>query len=248
MLGPYGKVLSGLYLAYSFGIAPLVSDMKKVHKALDTVRDQVKKARASEGKVVSIHRSDTGRVSYRTTLGVDLGSSMDSGFWRWRLVSNTSTRVCTVRGYRRQKYISEELSRLDYLLGRFGATGPTTLIKELIPFSFVVEWFVDLRNITDRLDNLLTGQTKKILDVCVSEKYDTTSFGLFNPQGNYASGGSSPSQDTGKLLYTEREKYYHRVPVTNYNIVGWSGKFGKKQASLLGALLHQLVANLLVKR
>jgi len=45
-------------------------------------------------------------------------------------------------------------------------------------------------------------------------------------------------------LHDEQRSYYRRDPVIDYNIVGLSGKFGKKQASLLAALLYQLIANL----
>lgn len=234
----FGSRYSGLFLAYSFGIAPLVSDMRKVKDSLHTIRREMSKAKLSEGKLVSIHRYNNGAISYHDNTGAVLGSQyINSGWALWTLYQKFCRRICTVRGYRSRKFNSKKFSELDYLLSRFGATGPTALAWELIPFSFVVDWFVDLRNITDRLDNLLTGSSKRIIDVCVSEKILYTSKASFKHSANY--GGTD-----GEALCDDERSYYHRIPITDYNIVGRSGRFGKKQVALLGALLHQMMANL----
>lgn len=234
----FGSRYSGLFLAYSFGIAPLISDMRKVKNSLRTLRSEIAKAKNSEGRLVSIHRNDRGTLSYHDNNDVDLGTQyIDSGWAQWKISTKTCKRTCTVRGYRSRKFSSKRLSELDYLLSRFGATGPTALAWELIPFSFVVDWFVDLRNITDRLDNLLTGSSKRIIDVCVSEKLEYTSKASFKHSANY--GGSD-----GEELCDDERSFYHRIPITDYNIVGRAGRFGKKQVALLGALLHQMMANL----
>lgn len=176
---------------------------------------------------------------FRDTVSAVEGSQYDDGSARWVLTSDTPPRrTCTVRGYRTQKFNTASFRELDYLMGRFGATGPTALGWELIPFSFVLDWFVDLRNITDRLDNLLTGNQKRILDVCLSEVYQAKASAKLNVTGNYT------SSNNGMELCTDIVRHYHRNPVLDYNIVRGSGRFGKKQASLLAALLHQMMANL----
>jgi hypothetical protein len=128
------------------------------------------------------------------------------------------------------------------MLKRFGSSGPFTLGWELIPFSFVLDWFVDLRSITDRLDNLVTGNSKSIIDVSFSEKFDVVgSYLVRRTMSGYA-----PGQPDSVLAFT-RMKYYRRIPVTSWPTVGLSGRFGKKQLALSGALLHQKVANLIPK-
>lgn len=242
-LGKHGTNISGGFLAYQFGIAPLVSDMRKVHAALDSLKSRMKAASKSAGKLVSIHQYDSGTLEFRTTAGVSVGSAFvpASGYVKWHYAEQTNRRVCTVRGYRSQKYSSVALQQLDYYLGRFGATGPATLVKELIPFSFVLEWFVDLRNITDRLDNLLTGNSKRIIDVCMSEK---SQYAIEGRLYNRSPTSYSEVLGLGSVLVSTNVSQYNRKPITAYNIVGSSGRFGKKQAALLGALLHQQVANL----
>lgn len=238
-------VTSGLYLAYSFGVAPLVSDMVKVSNSIDGLRGQLDAARSSSGKIVSVHRDVTGALRYQNTSGGSEGVSYKTlgGQLEWKLTLTTPPRrVVTVRGYRSQKYNTKVFSSLDYMMRRFGAAGPATLLKEFIPWSFVAEWFLDLRNITDRLDNLLTGATRRIIDVGISEKY-----GYYNT-AELTSSSSYTMLNSGGLLYQGNVSHYHRNPVTSYNTVGLSGRFGKKQATLLGALIHQKMANLIAVR
>lgn len=229
--------VSNLYLAYSFGIAPLIRDMKTVHNALRTLRRDMRAALKSSGKEVSIHRSDFGSIRFELG-GVDKGSKVQVDNILWTLQASKVLRTCTVRGVRENRYNLKAFAEMDYLISRFVATGPASLGWELTPFSFVVDWFVDLRNITDRLDNLLTGRYKKIRDVCISEKSEYKCFGHLNQLGYEV------VEDNGAIMYDKRYSQYHREPITDYNIVASSGRFGKHQALLLGALVHQKVTSL----
>jgi hypothetical protein len=121
---------------------------------------------------------------------------------------------------------------------KFGTSGPASLAWELVPFSFVLDWFVDLRGVFNLLDNALTGNRKKVVDVSFSQKFDLTLREIFHPASPYASG-----QD-GTTTATHRVRYYHRE-IPTVSLIGLSGRFGKKQALLTLSLLHQLVPNLL---
>lgn len=234
--------VSGLYLAYSFGVAPLITDLKKLQKSIETIKSQLASARSSAGKLVSIHRSDTGKLLLRRLSDdSEAGTGVVYDKIYYQLIMNTCRRVVTVRGTRTQKFSSASLANLDYLMTKFVATGPASLAWELIPFSFVLDWFVDIRNITDRLDNLLTGANKQIVDVCISRKTDYNIAGTLHL-------GYDPAvvviADENNLLYKDKVTHYTRSPVFDFNQVGYSGRFGKKQASYLAALIHQSVANL----
>jgi hypothetical protein len=235
--------LSSLYLFYSFGIAPLISDMRKVQNALASMRSKMRAARTSAGRIVSIHASSRGSLYYVDGSGNELGSSMAGDNGIWSLKADTVKRTVTVRGYRAVKYSNKVFSDLDYLLSRFGVTGPTALAWELVPFSFVVDWFVDLRNITDRLDNLLTGSNKSILDICVSDKTEYTNTLVLKLSTHGAPVDLVVPQD-GQLMCKDIVSLYHRSPSNQPPLVRLAGRFGKKQASLLAALVHQKVANL----
>jgi hypothetical protein len=122
------------------------------------------------------------------------------------------------------------------MMSRFGVTGPASFAWEVIPFSFVVDWFLDLRSITNSLDNLLTGSQKKIVDICLSDKIRFTDVATLQSGYNPSTQGN----EMGRVV----NSVYTRNPVTSYNKVGLAGRFGKKQASLTAALLYQTVANM----
>jgi hypothetical protein len=127
---------------------------------------------------------------------------------------------------------------LAYLIDRFGLSGPATTAWELVPLSFVVDWFVDLRNVTDRLDNALTGGSKQIIDVCISEKVYAKTIGTIQSYGPYV------INQAGSVMAESEWHLYTRNPVTDFNKVRFAGRFGKKQASLSAALIYSKVANL----
>jgi len=240
VFGRRGRDASGLYLAYSFGIAPLLSDMRKIQRELKTLRSKIAaELRKQSGRLVSVHRACQYTFSYIDGSGNKVGY-FDDGTHSLRytgaLDDEKSRRVCTVRGYQTPRYETAAFRQLDYVLSRFGVTGPASLAWELIPWSFVVDWFVDLRHITNLLDNLLTGSPKKIIDVCLSDKIRFTDTAVLH------SGYNPSTQDTvmGRIVTTT----YTRNPVLSYNKVGLSGRFGKKQAGLTAALLYQTIANL----
>jgi hypothetical protein len=233
--GSYGSSASSGYLMYSFGFAPIISDMLKVQSSYHSLWLATKKALKSRGKLVSIHRSSNIALSYAQP-GGGSASTLQTSWLLFRLSREAGRRTCTVRGIRSHGYHQASFNKLDYLLTRFGATGPASLAWELIPYSFVVDWFLDLRHITNTLDNLLTGGYKSIVDICVSDK-------IVVAHNAYLSQLGYNPWNNGEFMGTVRVNSYTRSPVTSYQKIGLSGRFGKKQASLAAALIYQNVAN-----
>jgi len=238
--GRAGRDASGKYLEYSFGIAPLISDMSKMQRELKTlqskIRDELKK---QSGRLVSVHRSCGYEFSYLNGSGAKTSYLyIAPQYLKFIGTQDTkeSRRVCTVRGYQSPKYETSAFRQLDYMISKFGVTGPASFAWEVIPFSFVVDWFLDLRAITNGLDNLLTGSTKNIIDICLSDKFKWTDTAYLNVNNTVSTDGN--------VMGTIVNTVYTRNPVTSYKKVGLSGRFGKKQASLTAALLYQTIANL----
>ena len=154
----------------------------------------------------------------------------------------TPTRIATVRGIRETSYGTELFTTLDYLGRRFLSAGPASALWEKIPYSFVADWFVNLSPVIDSLDNTLTGGSNRVIDRCVSEKYGCQIQHKYNSVEN-ATDRRIMSVD-GFTWGLVSLQHYHRNPyLPGLHPVG-SGRFGKKQASLLAALLHQIVAKL----
>lgn len=227
---PLTKISNG-YLLWSFGLAPLLSDMSKVAKSVSTLRGKMSNALKHGGKSTVIRNSVTGTVTPYST--VALGH--DSATWHF---NGRGKRTVSILGKRSVSYNSSLFGQLDYMMRRFGGTGPASFVWERIPFSFVVDWFLDLRSITNKLDNLLTGGTKQIQDILV-----TTEGEFFaNMVDNYAY--HIPTSFKGTTVASTSVSLYRREkPVISEPTFALSGRFGKKQLSLTGALLYQLVAS-----
>jgi hypothetical protein len=247
MLGSFGRAgrsAAGLYLLWNFGLAPLISDMRKIERECKRLKADIKREISKKrDKLSSVHRQVGYDYSYIDGDGHDVSYLDVSGLrYSVKLNQEKSKRICTVRGHYGIDYDNPTFRQLDYLLGKFGVTGPASLVWELIPYSFVVDWFLDLRHITNVLDNLLTGSTKRIVDICISDKIVYTESGLLNPSGY------SPVGKLEDVMSIVSNSVYTREPIHTYKKVGLSGRFGKKQASLTAALLYQNVASLITAK
>lgn len=227
------KISNG-YLAYSFGLAPLLADMGKIAKAIKTLKSDMEKARKSQGKVTTARHRVSGYLQDNLPLRVvgSLHHKMQT------LV--VPTRIVTIRGIQRHSYNTRVFNDLSYLMNRFGGRGPASFVWERIPFSFVVDWFVDLRGVCNSLDNLLTGSSKRVMDACVSEKYELM-ISCTHKNGYYSSSSVEPGE--GYAVCGSHLSYYQRKPIAVASKVIGSGRFGKKQLSLSAALLYQQIAS-----
>jgi hypothetical protein len=238
-----GNVAGG-FLYYSFAIAPLLSDFKKLRKAVQTIQSDLKKARLLEGKVEKMHFQMKARITRPLTGNWDpLHDTSIGPRYLSREGGEIGVKTIVIKGTRRPAFSSSALGGLNELMTRFGSSGPASFVWERIPFSFVVDWFVDLRSITNRLDNLLTGSGKKVLDASFSELTETTT-NLVHLAHNTA---QNPGLNNTTVAW-RLHRQYHRYPLGTPFGVRPSGRFGKKQGSLMVALAYQVVAKLLSAR
>lgn len=255
-----GTDIANLYLGYSFGIAPLIADIRRVNNALKTLKNRMDAAIKAYGKMQVVTARCYGSASIPDSFGQTSNSSARG--YKYGKLGNTSTRhawhaviypqtapvrIVGLRGKRTVDYSSDAFKRLDYLISRFVATGPASFIWERIPFSFVVDWFVDLSSIMGALDNALTGTSKKIYEGWFSEKTDMLVGAYSHTEGQPSAGVWSPiwsSNADGEQIALNAISTYHREPISPSLLVGLSSRFGKKQASYTAALLYQMVAKL----
>lgn len=234
------KTLSNAYLAYSFGLAPLLSDMRKCTSAVAKIRQDMKRAVAMQGKVVSTRRSMNGSFSLKHPEERNwvVGSGSFPG--QLQMGGIAPHKICTITGVKSDVYNSKAFAGLDYMMKRFLSPGPASFIWEKIPYSFVVDWFANLKSVTQGLDNLLTGNTKKVYQAGISESYDI-SLSLVMKNNTSLSTQLSDSHNNATVVHNSCKRYRrYLMPAQNY--VRTSGRFGKKQLSLAAALLYQKVA------
>lgn len=239
----YGLFLSGGYLYYSFVIAPLFRDLQRMVDICRNLNADILRWKKEHGKPVRYS------ASCRGSLSLNLPSSspwipVSGGGSRLLLPlvaeDYPPTRRVVIHGKHNLPYKSETFKRFQYFIDRFGAPGPATLAWELIPFTFVVDWFFDLAGVLDNIDNALTGMRHEIIDRCWSERFSVT----VNNKLIVADGYTRSSPHDNQIVSTNKITYYHREPLEHASLAGLSGRFGKKQLGLAVALLYQIVANL----
>jgi len=252
LIGRVWTASSAGILTWSFAIAPLVADCKKVMRALPGLQDRLSKLTDKDLLVRTSHlyeKVPLYRLILSKTATPGVADFMTEGtatnnyvWWFPQAVgpSDGEYRV-TVRGSRpAMKSVSQTLQSLDYLLRRFGSRGPATIAWELIPFSFVAEWFVNVDSLLGSIDGYLT-RGYQVDDICISKKYSVyISITHIGSRAGWF--GTNDGVITG---YVKLERYT-RVPwMGGYDPVFFNSRFGKKQGILTAALLtEQLRANL----
>lgn len=229
------SLVSSGYLAYSFGIAPLLSDMSKLAKAAKTLRSDLSKAISASGKEVTI------RNTVRAT-GTAYKVNANSPYHQLEGMA-FGDRTVSVRGTRGPAYSPNKMGQLMVALKRFGSPGPASFVWERIPFSFVLDWFMDTKLLFAQLDNLSTGNQKVVSNIMVTERSWLSSKMIHQSSYPYAIPGNGETVASSSKSRYERKIYSGRPP-----LVTWSNRFGKKQASLTAALLYQLVASRVPKQ
>lgn len=231
-----GKVANG-FLAYSFGLAPLLADMKKTAKILKDYNKDLKRALSSAGKIVTVRTRLSGQFDDFAS-GVRFGSTYQTIH---QSTLSKPLRIVSISGKNTVRFNSAILGSLNYSMSRLGSGGPASFVWEKIPYSFMVDWFVDLRGILNNLDNLLTGSSKKVTDACVSEKFSVKH--AFKHTNAYSS-SQSIIPAAGEETHSSTLVSYTRKPLDpRSSTVVSKGRFGKKQFALMGALLYQNIAN-----
>jgi len=227
------RTVSGQFLNWSFGVKPLISDLKTLGSILKVVEARLAYLRETWGKRV--------RVGHQQEINVDLSSSTQTVY---SPISDTVVKM-TPASYRcrfvASGYIYHTLDRLygieSTLRGASAALGllnPVEAVWNAIPFSFVADWFGRIGNALSRLDTLqpFPGTWN-----CIDFGYSTKE--LLQCRVQVMVPYSSPSNEVvydGFITQT----LYRRVvglPVNSTQLIG-TGSLTSSQQLLAVALLN----------
>lgn len=117
------KDISGRWLELQYGWLPMLSDIYEASKAYESISNGPRKSRIQ----VNINRKQQGDASCASSIYTCKGMNTDSA----RIIYEMSEQISTPRS--------------------LGLTDPLSVAWELIPYSFVVDWFIP---IGDYLENL----------------------------------------------------------------------------------------------
>jgi len=169
---------SNTWLAYSYGLKPLIKDVSDAVKVLDKgLRDPSRPVVVRESMVKSVSGSASDNGEYHDSISGSVRVSGKVEFW----IENP----------------------VLYTLEQVGFVNPLSVAWELVPFSFVVDWFVP---VGDFLTNVIPPQGVEFVSGCIAYRGEGTHVGWTTI--NYASGWYTSME--------EREIFKGRTPLTSF--------------------------------
>lgn len=234
------KTASGSFLAWKFGVSPILSDMMAVHRSLPKLKKEVQRhgdQDASRYSVIADIACNFDRTPWQRDFATN-GKLISEVTYQGLVHKSPVLRyVLVVKP--KSKYHSQFFKSADYMMTKF-ASSPASLAWEITPWSFVVDWFVDLRGVLRQLDRVLgtepyetTSLTKSLsyhLETNIFHKYYTSCVNQTEPLNDQRSGRA-------EFLHYERS-----VVSAGGTVPQWKPRFGKNQAGISAALIAQKLA------
>lgn len=237
--GPLGKMrtisknTSKAYLGYSFGVKPALNDIASLFSAHDRVHKRMKYFRENAGKWTSVSSRMVipSNVSHTAWPAVTFSQLL-----RLKTEEKFVLAVASCQAKVKRYFSAQDVWQAYY---EYFALGDVIQLGwELIPFSFVLDWFT---NTQERIDDCLrpfrlSAPFTHVKDFCFSKKEVHhqklyCSWGDKSGFGNWALDDWTPFCD----YYTERYQRFTSVPETS----------GVVDLSTLG-LFHKITSGALV--
>lgn len=214
------NIASG-HLNWSFGVKPLIKDLTDLYDGLVTWQTRLAKFQSQQGLTLVRHykeelacpepRSDACKVVWKTK----------------------PTYRATCKYSYTLPELSAEQQRLRGLLDTIGLHLNAAVVWEAIPYSFVVDWFVDVGGFLEQFSHDWLAAKVTILDFCSTFKWDAEV-----EAGTYLVDSCGNIADT-RYHGTMRQRYFHRmrhIPGNFYGLQG-SDRYGASQLALSSSLL-----------
>jgi len=230
---------SSSFLAWKFGIGPVMRDMANIAKfAPDMLRQY---NRHINQKNIRLSKLLMGNASYvRGPLnGVANGVTYATHTFQGMCLHGPEVRYVLLIKPTRSKYLTEQFAKLDFLMSRF-TTSPASLLWERIPFSFVADWFVDVRGCLAKLDSLIGVEPFKVLSFTKSTRWQVQTRHYELLKRVCASG---PTLFDGLVTQVD-DKHYERSVLSAGFLPSWKPRYGKNQAGITAALIGQRLSRL----
>jgi hypothetical protein len=237
------RQVPGNFLAYKFGIAPLIHDIKDTVTYAHKLRSDMERFDKQEtfrysrsAEMRALFDSSTQHIAplngYQCVDIDYAGAVLDLPRLRYVLVVKPKIR-----------FKSDLMKKIDFVVSRF-STSPADLAWEKIPFSFVVDWFIDLRGMCRKIDETLGFSPFDVVNFSRSYSYEVETSKTLVWRSS-SDGHVLNTLNAGYVIY----KHYERIPVSTDNILPiWRPRFGKSQAALSAALITQQLNKVRTKR
>lgn len=226
----FTKLLAGDYLNTQFGWKPTIADAKALYDGIKNIDEKLKDLIARQNTVQSAHYSEEYTVDGRKI--------NESNQFEDRLEYEISSYKMKLTATMKYSYkidnleaMSKEALKYRAYLDMLGFNNPLRTIWELIPFSFVLDWFIPVGNFLEQFAGNWIQTTIKVRDYCIS--YKTVS----SPTCTIycVRGITGKRWETVKLFYNLYCRF-RSLPNDDKFGLRLDSRYGTKQMVLSGAL------------
>lgn len=141
--------ISGDYLAWSFGWEPLFADLASIFNIMFMVNDRLDHLKRTFGKSVKAGYSqvlEDFRGEEECGWGTHVPSPVNFANVRSLCVRRKRVFRVTARVKNNLDFLDDFQGQLRGYLGALGFTNPLKVVWNALPFSFIVDWFLDVSN------------------------------------------------------------------------------------------------------
>jgi hypothetical protein len=237
------RTAAGSYLAWKFGVSPLLQDIMAIHRYLPKIKEQFKRhneqkpSRFSEVAALNFTIAPSAYANGYAPLN---GVNTYAWDWQGQVLAPPELRfVLVVKPS--AKHSNELTKAIDFVISRF-ASSPADLAWELVPFSFVVDWFVDLSGVFRLIDKIIGFSPYEVISFTKTRSYKLGTQAILDVR-TPCGGGS-----IGSYLSNHTYSFYERSLVSGSALPIWNPRFGKNQAAISVALITQALTSISSKR
>jgi hypothetical protein len=229
-----GKSFSGGFLNKTFGWDNLLSDLDILASLFSRISKRLEYLKDTYGILTRLSKYKPDLVG-----NIAIGSTVD---WTWgNTITNRYTLLSYSLVYRAGAWLLQTLDYVDgvigvlrALIGAFGLNNPVKAVWELLPFSFVVDWFF---KISDHLDHLTRVQPttgwRTFGPTCSVKQH-----AILKVQTKHVTGTwNNPWHDNGYVSVFVYRRFDH-LPLKSIDLTPID-ELSPMQLALLLALLHQ---------
>lgn len=170
------RELAGSHLAYEFGLAPLIGDLSSMFAIREKVAKRIAELEARNGRSIRLVKrvpSSVVRIPISSTFSGYPGHIiMEEGQWIGTIEGAVQA---TVNSF----FVNDASAQTKLWSSALGLSTPLQSIWELVPFSFVIDWFVPIGNTFLRLEDKLglgsTVRSVSMTNFMHSEKIEVQS-------------------------------------------------------------------------
>lgn len=225
------KLIAEGHLSYSFGWAPFIGDLQAIYDSISNWKKLLLDYKSKQGipqvrHYKSVICKDDIDIQNDPTVAGSRGSRYQGHL--------KQTYYATMRYHYTVPKIESEYAEVLALMDILGLKGGADVVWELIPFSFVVDWFVGVGNYlesrqTDYLDSKVT-----ISDFCSTVKSEQD----YTIEGNF-----EWDNDWFHIASVKTTSYERRRELPNASDFGIRGtdRYGTRQILLSASLLRMFM-------